>query len=74
MFNLTGRDDFTTYARGSKRIDYILCDAWVSDTSLQGCNETFQYRLKGDHCANVVDFDTHLLFGNPTTALAKPAQ
>ena len=27
MLHLTGRDDFATYARGSKRIDYILCDA-----------------------------------------------
>ena len=45
-----------------------------SDASLQGCYEPFQYRLKGDHCAMVVDFDTHLLFGNPTTTLATPAQ
>ena len=27
MLHLSGRDDFATYARGSKRIDYILCDA-----------------------------------------------
>ena len=74
MFHLTGQDDFATDARGSKRIDYILCDAWVSNTSLQGCYEPFQYHLKGDHCAMVIDFDTHLLFGNPTSTLATPAQ
>ena len=74
MFHLTGQDDFATYAGGSKRIDYILCDAWVSNTSLQGCYEPFQYHLKGDHCAMVIDFDTHLLFGNPTSTLATPAQ
>ena len=76
MFHLTGRDDFATNACGSKRIDYILCDAWVSDTSLQECYEPFQYYLKGDHHTIVVDFDKHLLFGNPTTPtiLATPAQ
>ena len=74
MFHLTGQDDFTTYAHGSKRIDYILCDAWVSNASLQGCYELFQYRLKGDHRAMVVDFDTHLLFGNLTSTLATRAQ
>ena len=76
MSHLTGRDDFTTYACGSICIDYILCDAWVSDTSLQGCYEAFQYHLKGDHRAMVVEFDKHLLFGNPTTPtiLATPAQ
>ena len=42
MYHLTGRDDFATYARSSKRIDYILCDAWVSDASIQGCYEPFQ--------------------------------
>ena len=74
MFHLTGRDDFATYARGSKRINYILCDAWVSDASIQGCYEPFQYRLKGDHRPMVVDFNTNLLFGNPTTTLATLAQ
>ena len=73
MFHLTGRDDFATYARGSKRIDYI-CDAWVSDASIQRCYEPFQYHLKGDHHAMVVDFDDNLLFGNRTTTLVTPAQ
>ena len=49
-------------------------DAWVSDASLQRYYEPFQYHLKGDHCAMVVNFDTHLLFGNPTTTLTTPAQ
>ena len=71
MCHLTGRDNFATYTRGSECIDYILCDAWVSDASLQGCYEPFQYR---DHHAMVIDFDTHLLFGNPTSTLATPAQ
>ena len=74
MYHLTGQDDFATYACSSKRIDYILCDAWVSDASIQGCYEPFQYRLKGDHRAMVVDFDTNLLLSNPTTILATPSQ
>ena len=74
MFHLTGRDDFTTYARGSKCIDYILYNAWVSDASIQGGYELFQYRLKGDHRTMVIDFDTNLLFGNLTATLATPAQ
>ena len=74
MFHLTGQDNFATFACGSKHIDYILCNTWVSDASLQGCYDPFQYRLKGDHCTMVVNFDTHLLFGNPTTTLAAPAQ
>ena len=74
MFHLTGRDDFATYARGSKRIDYILCDVWVSDASIQGCYEPFQCHLKGDHRPMVVDFDTNLRFGYPTTTLATLAQ
>ena len=67
MFHLTGQDVFATYARGSKCIDYILCYAWVSDASIQGFYEPFQYCLKWDHRAMVVYFDTNLLFGNPTT-------
>ena len=63
-FHLTGQDDFATYTHGSKRIDYILCDTWVSDASLQGCYEPFQYDLKGDHHAMVVGFDTHLQLQN----------
>ena len=74
MFHLTGQDDFATYAHSPKCIDYVLCDAWVSDASLQGCYELFQYHLKGDHHAMVVDFDTLLQFGNPTSTLATPAQ
>ena len=74
MFHLTGRNDFGTCAHGSKRIDYILYDTWVSNASLKGFYEPFQYHLKGDHCAMVVDFDTYLLFGNPTTTLATLAQ
>ena len=74
MFHLTGPDDFANYACSSKRIDYILCDTWVSNTSLQGCYKPFQYRLKGDHHAMVIDFDTHLLFGNPTTTLPTLSQ
>ena len=69
MYHLTGQDNFATYAHSSKCIDYILCDAWVSDASIQGCYEPFQYCLKGDHRAMVIDFDTNLLFGNPTTIL-----
>ena len=74
MYHFTGQDGFATYARGSKCIDYIVCDAWVSDASIQGCYEPFQYRLKGDHLTMAVDFDTNLLFGNPTTILATLAQ
>ena len=75
MFHLTGRDDFATYTRGSKHIDYIFCNAWVFDASLQGYTmNLFNIISKGDHCAMVVDFDTHLRFGNPTTTLATPAQ
>ena len=74
MFHLTGRDDFATYGHVSKCIDYIVCDAWVSDASIQKCYEPFQYRLKGDHRAMVVEFDMHLLFGNPTSTLATLAQ
>ena len=74
MYHLTGQDDFITYARSSKCIDYILCDAWLSDASIQGCYEPFQYHLNGDHCAMVVDFDTNLLIGNPTATLMTPAQ
>ena len=74
MFYLTGRDDFATYAHSSKCIYYILCGAWVPDATIQGCYEPFQYHLKGDHRAMVVDFDTNLLFGNPTATLTTPAQ
>ena len=74
MFHLTGRDDFATYTCSSEFIDYILCDLCVSDASIQGCYKPFQYHLKGNHLAMVVDFDTHLLFGNPTTILATPSQ
>ena len=41
---------------------------------LQYKDEPFQFRLKGDHCAMVIDFDTNLLLGNPTAILATPAQ
>ena len=74
MFHFTGCDDFATYARGSKCMDYILCDACVSDTSIHGCYEPIKYRLKRDHRAMIVDFDTNLLFGYPTATLATLAQ
>ena len=46
----------------------------MSDASIKGGYELFQYRLKGDHHAMVIDFDTNLLFGNPTATLVTPAQ
>ena len=51
-------DQFSTRLNGSKRIDYILCDHWVSDCVVAACYEPFKLRNKGDHRTMLIDFDS----------------
>ena len=74
MFHLHGVDEFNTWIDGKARVDYVLCDAWVAESCLNGCYEPFKYRFKGDHRNIILDFNEDLLFGNPTYALHTQAQ
>lgn len=71
MFSLVGRDNFPTWSRGTtRRVDFVLCDEWISQAAVAGCYEPFQYRFHGDHRNMAIDFDIIQLFGNPTHVLA----
>ena len=67
-------DQFSTSLNGSKRIDYILCDHWVSNCVVAACCKPFKLQNKGDHCTMLVDFDSRRLFGNPTYKIVNPMQ
>jgi exonuclease III len=61
-----GHTSFNTYARGSSRIDFVLCSPDVLPAIRNGGYESFGHRVKGDHRPLYLDLDTELLFGNPS--------
>ena len=73
MLQLTGRTNFATYVKGTKRIDFVLCSDWIASAARQGCYEPFGHRTKGDHRSFMIDFNTVSLFGNDTQPLGSIA-
>ena len=72
MRRVVGGDNFKTYNRGKRQLDYILCDQWIAKTLEAACYEPFYFRTKGDHRAIILDFNKIKLFGNETYELARP--
>jgi hypothetical protein len=59
-----------TYARGTKRLDYILMSERCAN-AVQTCGyEPFNHRLFSDHRGMFLDMNMQLLFGNQDNVLA----
>ena len=59
-----------TYARGSKRLDYILMSERCAIAVRKCGYKSFNHRLYSDHRGMFVDMDTEMLFGNLDNDLA----
>ena len=59
-----------TYARGSKRLDYVLASKSVCDALLASGYDAFNSRIASDHRGYYMDFKTDILFGSNTQQLA----
>jgi hypothetical protein len=63
--------EVATYARGSKRLDYVLGTAEIAN-SIENCGyEPFNFRYHTDHRAYFIDLNTKILFGSTIQPLAK---
>ncbi|KAI2489890.1 hypothetical protein MHU86_24705 [Fragilaria crotonensis] len=60
-----------TYARGQKRLDYVLGTAAVATAVQKAGYEPFNARYTTDHRPYFVDFSVTALFGHPTQPLSK---
>jgi hypothetical protein len=63
-------DEPATYARGTKRLDYVLMSERCAISVRQCGYEPFNHRLFSDHRGMFVDLDMALLFGNLDNVLA----
>jgi hypothetical protein len=63
-------DEPATYARGTKRLDYVLMSQRCAIAVRKCGYEPFNHRLFSDHRGMFVDMDTEMLFGNADNALA----
>jgi hypothetical protein len=59
-----------TYARGQKRLDYVLASSNVQVALKAAGYEAFDNRIASDHQGYFLDFDTTTLFGLETQQLA----
>ena len=57
---------FSTYSRGTKRIDYVLMTQEAAQHVSTMIYESYKYRIKGDHRAFYVDINIEKLFGSNT--------
>lgn len=73
MNHKIGTNDFSTYIRGTKRLDYVLCSPRLLDCCHTAGYDSIGYRYDGDHRGFYMDFQTAQLFGNQTPVLATPA-
>ena len=63
--------DIATYARGRKRLDYVLGSPEIAH-SIETCGyEPFNFRYHTDHRAYFIDLNTKILFGAAIQPLAK---
>jgi hypothetical protein len=63
-------EEFSTYIRGTKRIDYYLVSSDIIPAVTAVGYEPYHYRTTSDHRGLFLDLDVGTLFGNATTALA----
>jgi exonuclease III len=69
-----GRTDFSTYIRGSSRIDYILASPEVVTACTAAGYDPYKFRFSGDHRGMYLDLNTITLFGNDTPGLTPPSK
>jgi len=55
---------FNTYARGSDRIDAILCSPNILPAITSIAYAPWQWISNSDHRAMILDLDNHIIFGN----------
>jgi hypothetical protein len=63
---------FSTYIRGTKRINYYLLLHNILPLVTDVGYEPFHYHTTSDHCGLFLGLDTETLFKNATIALAAP--
>ena len=63
--------DVATYARGHKRLNFVLGSPEVADVIEKSGYKPFNYRYHTDHRAYFVDINTNILFGATIQPLAK---
>ena len=66
-------ENFATYLRGTKRIDYFLVSSAILPAVQHTGYEPFHFRCLSDHRGYFLDLDTLLLFGNATAPLSPMA-
>ena len=71
MKNEIGEQQFATYVRGTKRIDYALATEWIQNAFISGCYTPFGDYSNGDHRNIFLNFDVIKLFGTVTQPLDK---
>ena len=64
-------DEVATYARGRKRLDFVLGSHNVATAIINCGYESFNYRYHTDHRAYFVDINSQLLFGSTPQSFAK---
>ena len=67
-------EPFSTYTRGSRRLDFALAPLSLATKAIQMVYEPFHYRFFTDHRGFYIDFDTTLLFGSDTPQVYQPRQ
>ena len=63
-------DEVATYARGTKRLDYIFCTPNLLPAILHSGVEPFNEHIPSDHRSLFVDWDEKALFGSKTAPMA----
>ncbi|KAL7549105.1 hypothetical protein ACHAWF_014298, partial [Thalassiosira exigua] len=61
-----------TYARGTKRLDYILCDHRIRQAVIKSGSLALHDGIFSDHTMQWVDFDQDILFGDETADRVPP--
>ena len=65
---------FSTYTRGSRRLDFALAPLSLANKAINIVYEPFHYRFFTDHRGFYIDFDTTLLFGANQNPVSNPQQ
>ena len=65
---------FSTYARGSRRLDFALAPLSLATKAIHMVYKPFHYRFFTDYRRFYIDFDTALLFGSDTPQVFNPQQ
>jgi len=67
-----GHENFSTYHRGTKRIDSMICSFSVISTIRSISYSPYHWLSTSDHRTIVIDFDAKALLGDTTNLLPSP--